>query len=130
MRTGKCIHFRGIQHDTCEIGLDWREITGGDPVGIARRMPCIKQDSESECESYCEPTDEQIKESEAEWKRLIENMKIVSPLISRLKKENKNGGNGKIECPICNGILHYAVAALNNHCHGKCETDGCLNWME
>lgn len=35
-----------------------------------------------------------------------------------------------VECPACKGRLHLSIAAYNGHVHGKCETDGCVAWME
>lgn len=35
-----------------------------------------------------------------------------------------------VECPACNGRLHLSIAAYNGHVHGKCETPGCVSWME
>lgn len=45
-----CIHFRGINHERCLAGVDWRLLTGGDHVGIALRMPCMRgNNSAVEC---------------------------------------------------------------------------------
>lgn len=41
-----------------------------------------------------------------------------------------NGGVSEMTCPICGGLLRYSVAAYNGHIHGKCETEGCVQWME
>lgn len=35
-----------------------------------------------------------------------------------------------VECPVCNGRLHLSQSAYNGHVHGKCETQGCVSWME
>lgn len=35
-----------------------------------------------------------------------------------------------VECPICKGRLHLSQSSFNGHCHGHCETDGCVSWME
>jgi hypothetical protein len=41
------------------------------------------------------------------------------------------GGADSIPCPICTtGRLYYRVAAYNGHMHAKCETEGCVSWME
>jgi hypothetical protein len=34
------------------------------------------------------------------------------------------------ECPVCKGRLRLSHAAYNGHVHGRCETEGCLAWME
>lgn len=35
-----------------------------------------------------------------------------------------------IECPACKGNLHLSISKGNNHVHGRCETKGCVAWME
>lgn len=35
-----------------------------------------------------------------------------------------------IECPICKGRLHLNQSSYNGHCNGRCETEGCVEWME
>ena len=35
-----------------------------------------------------------------------------------------------VECPVCKGKLHLSHAAVNGHVWGKCETAGCVEWME
>ena len=35
-----------------------------------------------------------------------------------------------VKCPICNGRLHLSQSSYNGHCHGRCETEGCVSWME
>ena len=41
-----------------------------------------------------------------------------------------HGGNSEMTCPICSGRLRYSVASVNGHVWGRCETDGCVTWME
>jgi len=131
MKKGTCVHFNGIQHEKCEAGLNMREITGGEGRGWAARMPCIQNDqTEAACENYTEPTDAEIAESEEEMEKAMQRMRLAFPLISKLKQENPDGGSGETECPACDGKLHYSVAGCNGHTHGKCETEGCLSWME
>lgn len=131
MKKGTCKHFRGIQHDICLADKDWRWITGGELVGVAIRMPCIKRETpQASCEHYAEPTDEEIKEDNAWIDQAIKKIKEASPLISKLKEEYKDGGSGTRDCPVCGNIFHFSVAACNQHVHGKCETDDCLSFME
>lgn len=39
---GRCIHFNGIQHDTCKAGVNYLVLAGGEQFGMAKRIPCIK----------------------------------------------------------------------------------------
>lgn len=35
-----------------------------------------------------------------------------------------------IECPVCKGSLHLIQYARNGHAHGRCDTPGCVIFME
>lgn len=38
--------------------------------------------------------------------------------------------SGVLSCPVCEkGNLHYSRAS-NGHVHARCETPGCVCWME
>jgi hypothetical protein len=131
MKKGTCKHFRGIQHDTCSDNRDWRAITGGDMIGVAQRMPCIKRNPDQMiCDFYAEPTEKEIEEDNAWIDKAIQNIKIAMPLISKIKEEYPDGGIGTKDCPVCGDKFHFSVAACNGHVHGKCETDDCLSFME
>ena len=128
---GVCFHFRGIQFDTCRAGVDWRAITGGDPIGIANRMPCFESNkSESVCAERREPTTEEVKAEDDMWQGVIDRMRLLKPVLSEWRKKEPIGKQEIIECPACHGKLHLSQAECNGHVHGKCETDDCYNWME
>ena len=44
--------------------------------------------------------------------------------------KKNHGGMSECRCPVCEGTLRYAVADYNGHIHAKCETNGCVQWME
>jgi len=48
----------------------------------------------------------------------------------RVKGKPATNRSEVVECPACKGRLHLSQAAYNGHVHGKCETDGCVSWME
>ncbi len=48
----------------------------------------------------------------------------------KVKPKPANDRHEVVECPICKGRLHLSQSAYNGHCHGKCETDNCVSWME
>jgi hypothetical protein len=68
-----CIHFRGIQHETCEAGvaLDSVKDTSATPY----EWPCLRTRSGRPCATSCEkyqaPTAEQIAEDEAKISALV-----------------------------------------------------------
>jgi len=123
-KTGQCLHFNGIQNKKCRIGLPMTENQPG--------IPCIKKFSKDHyCEKYEEPSESDIKESQAEWDEVMNKLMIVMPLAEELKAYHKNhGGSGSRECPVCKGKIYYSVASSNNHIHMKCETDNCIKFME
>lgn len=131
MRKGSCKHFTGIQCEECEAGLNMREVTGGDRFGWAKRMPCFSRNkSEITCKSYAEPTDKELQDKEDEWGKVIEKLTIVMPLVNDLKAKNPNGGSGVDKCPVCGSKFRYAISPHNNHMHAKCDTEGCIKFME
>lgn len=48
---------------------------------------------------------------------------------ARQKIQSTKESEGKIECPKCSKNLFYSIHS-NGHIWGRCETDGCLNWMQ
>lgn len=46
-------------------------------------------------------------------------------------QDNYYSGAGEMACPVCKtGKLQYSRSSYNGHVHGKCETPGCVAWME
>ena len=35
-----------------------------------------------------------------------------------------------MECPVCEGELHYAICSHNGHSRGQCSTPQCMHWIE
>lgn len=139
MSKGTCVHFCGSREKTCGAGVNVREITGGPDLGWFIRIPCHKEIEvrggepvpRVSCEKYREPTPEELAEDEAAYEAAHQRMMLVMPLMGKIKKEHKGkDARGVVECPVCKGKLHYSHAKYNGHVHGRCETEGCLNWME
>lgn len=78
------------------------------------------------------PTAEQVQESrlscDAHWEKTIVALKVASAW--RVKPKPAQDRYEVIECPICRGKLHLSQSSYNGHVHGKCETEGCVSWME
>ncbi|HRG29201.1 MAG TPA: DUF550 domain-containing protein [Chitinophagales bacterium] len=62
---------------------------------------------------------------EEEEEVVVKNLVIALSLIG-----DKLGGNGFIICPQCGNKLYWTRASSNKHVWGKCNTEGCLNWMQ
>jgi hypothetical protein len=41
-----------------------------------------------------------------------------------------SGDRGEIKCPTCGGCLHWSRAPENGHVWGRCETEGCVAWIQ
>lgn len=151
---GTCIHFNGVQHKLCKRGLLYTQFR--DEQG--RGLPCIKFMERSArggtylkpgeaaaerkpmpgfalatpCPFYEEPTEEQVQADrvtrEAAVKRTIAAIEVAGKW--RVKPMPESDRHEVVECPVCNGRLHLSQSSYNGHVHGKCETEGCVSWME
>lgn len=52
----KCIHFAGIQHDTCAAGVNYQRLLGGPRFGWAKHLPCLADPEAIVCEQRRFPT--------------------------------------------------------------------------
>ena len=134
---GWCIYYRGMdRHDTCETGVNYGDLAGG-RFGCHQRLPCFIKtpDEHAEkrvpCEQFRAPTKEAIAAHE-KW--VGERMNVLGTVLKGiLPWREKHKGQSVIqtvECPACKGRLHLSIARRNGHVHGKCETQGCAEWME
>jgi hypothetical protein len=134
MKVGTCVHFTGMQNKECKAGVNYRQHVGGPDFGWAFRMPCIKKYASADsvkCAKYQEPTAEQVAEFEQSCKAAINRLIVTFPLSEKIKREHKGKSwQGVEECPVCKGRLHLSHAAINGHVWGKCETKGCVSWVE
>lgn len=142
-----CKHFCGLRDKQCSAGIPYASVTPrpNDP-GSALRIPCTLPEkfdnrlSENQrtqlkekgtCEKFELPTQEDIDKYDADVRRIVDmHMKSVPFAAEMRKKHREKGFAGIVECPICKGTLHFRVSSYNGHTSGKCETEGCLNYME
>jgi hypothetical protein len=136
---GWCIHYVGSpkfyesnKRHVCEAGVDMESFRG---VKFDAR-PCFLDDGESrpeaiECKHLRRPTKEEIGAHE-EWVRSrLDRLRVVMKAIESWRNANKGRSHSEVvECPICKGRLHLSISSYNSHVHGKCETPGCVSWME
>ena len=130
-----CVHFNGIQHDTCEAGIRYDSIHGSGP-GWAAHMVCLQDPkATARCGSLTLLTRPEAEKLVDERKERMERFLIcVGEAHNHAKAQGLkrgNGGAGEIPCPArCGGTLRYTVASVNGHMHGRCSTNGCVSWME
>lgn len=155
MNRGTCIHFRGTGSDPiCAAGVDYRKVFAPNEA-IACRAPCIQEykthervngkltpvwkawerhgEKEMPCALRVMPTEDEIAAADAEWAQHMEKMKKVMAVVKQWKTWTPRDRVAKqdvIQCPACNGRLHLSQVAYNGHIWGKCETEGCVSWME
>ncbi len=131
-----CIHYsynldvRPGEPDTCEAGVDYATVRGPN-------QPCFLNDQGQsrpgarKCAHLRRPTAEEIATHEAWHEKHMEMMAVVMTGIRGWRRAHQRQNFAEVvECPACKGRLHLSIAAYNGHVHGRCETDGCVSWME
>jgi hypothetical protein len=132
-----CIHYRysddhGNVYAECAAGIAYSTLPK-----LLKEKPCfLTEKGESEphaapCEKLRRPTPEEIA-ARAEWQK-ASMLRLTAVLhgIGDWRKKHKGKSHAEVvECPACKGRLHLSIAAYNGHVHGKCETEGCVAWME
>lgn len=136
MKSDVCIHYNGVYNpmikpNVCEKGIAYRELVGGENSGWIIRLPCFKShDTNIKCELYLEPTTEELNQWEKKQDEHVNRMLASLPLLEKLKSQNKKGGSGTCECPLCKGELNWSISPTNNHGRLVCETENCVNIIE
>lgn len=147
MRADICKYFIGHGMPThCAAGVCYKDVTPrpNDP-GTTFRAPCrlptswkspeFKRNSAEEIQGACDkrefPTAEECIQSEKEMDAFMDRLRIIDPVMGKLKKEHRgNGFSGVIECPSCKGKMHVSIASTNGHARVNCETEGCCQFIE
>ncbi len=134
-----CRHFNGIQHDVCRSGVNYRVLAGEPMVGCATRIPCLpfrepKNGPMADCEKHSTWTlaeaEQIINDGEEAMQRHLRALRMAHDDAKTKGLKKGHGGQSSLTCPICAGILRYNVAGYNGHMHARCETAGCVAWME
>jgi hypothetical protein len=113
---------------------------GGEYCGLkcgattGHKKPCIGGHKLEAPLSLCDKWERRSLESAIERHERIEEsfrrMEKVGPAVAAWRAKPPKGKQEVIECPACGGRLHLSQSAYNGHVHGKCETEGCVSWME
>lgn len=138
-KTLTCRHFNGTQHDCCEAGVNYRGLAGEPSLGCMTHIPCLpgfdpKHGPMAECvhrSVYTQAEAEQaFKDSEAAMERHLKAFRAAHDDAKSKGLKRGHGGHSEVPCPICGGVIQYAVASVNGHMHACCSTGGCVQWME
>lgn len=132
-----CQHYqRGKGVDMiCTAGVDlkaFQHVATG-KKGI-KWGPCIDghtlENPTSHCPHWIRRTREQGEKRADATQAAIQRMTLVGPVVSEWRKKLPMGKQEVIQCPVCKGNLHLSQSSYNGHVFGKCETLGCVAWME
>lgn len=132
-----CQHYgRGKGSDmVCAKGVDLKtmqKVPTGEK-GI-RWGPCIGghtlANPHEHCQHWIRRTREQGERRADGIEKSMRMMTVVMPVVAEWRKKLPIGKAEVIECPECKGRLHLSQSSYNGHVHGKCETPGCVAWME
>lgn len=137
---GWCIHYRAPRfgpggskgHDTCEAGVSFDSWDG---TKFADRLCFLTEAGESKpgalpCAHLRRPTPEEIAAHEAWFNDRMERTGIAMQAVFPFRKTHR-GKRHMIDCPVCKtGQLHFSIAASNGHCHARCTTVDCVQWVE
>jgi len=134
-----CKHFNGVQHDECRANVNYRKLAGEPALGCMTRIPCSfgfepkggpravcdrrEAWTREEAEAHVDARELAIEQHMRAFRKVHDDAKAKG-----LKRHH--GGVSQCKCPVCEGTLRYAVASYNGHIHAKCDTNGCVQWME
>ena len=147
---GQCMHFNGTQNSLCARGMRYEQFHPGMPCiqwiprsarggtylrpgeEPAEKRPMPGAQPPERCPHYAEPDDETVQRDREEMDASLERTFAAITVASAWRVKPKPAADRRevVECPICKGRLHLSQSAYNGHVHGKCETDGCVAWME
>jgi hypothetical protein len=138
-----CQHYdkRGMP-DRCKAGVLYASVGAISAVipGYEARSdarPCINghliPDATSRCTKWLRKTREQGIAEYERHQEMRRRMSLVGPVVAVWRNKEhplREDRYEVIECPACKGCLHLSQAAYNGHVHGRCESAGCVSWME
>lgn len=147
----KCVHFNGVMNDRCRAGVAYVDVRADSPEPIRYRhangiasspetvytmrssLPCHV--SSNLCGATCDkqqlPTPEEVAAKVGAHQRDIEGLFTArAAIVKRIAANGKS--DGVMDCPVCGKLLslHYSQASSNGHIHARCESAGCVAWME
>lgn len=125
-----CRHYTGlcgpgmVEHKTCAAGVEYASVKGP-RNGEGIQIPCLGAGRGLPCEKRNPLTEVEHEAAERALQTRIDGMVAAMAAIPKLPETA-----GVIECPACHGRLHWGRARTNGHVHARCETAGCLAWMQ
>lgn len=131
-----CKHYRGMHgKDACEAGVLFSTLEHHGTKQFSESCPCFGPDGTGACDHKVYPTAEEMAEEDARIAERVANIgKAREAIVKHCGgpwKKCDPSQVGVIDCPVCGGkSLHFSRAGYNGHIHAKCQTDGCVGWVE
>lgn len=135
-----CVHYGHDEKDrlkkVCSAGMDIVSIQCVQPPGERMKWaPCIEGHKLGDPCSYCPKWERPSMDSAEKYaegmEECLRRMTVVDPVIGAWRNKRKPFAKaGVIECPVCQGKLHLAQSGYNGHVRAKCETEGCVSFIE
>ena len=128
---GKCVHFNGTQHKTCQAGVVYESVREIATIGRRYRLPCLFECRT--CDKVERPTKESVDAEIAKWgKAAGDSAKVREAIVAMIGPWLKGiPVAGFILCPACGkGEVEFHRAARNGAIMARCSTGGCVAWME
>ena len=130
-----CKHYAGrdmfLGECVCRAGINPVDrFCGGDRTGWVAKVPCLRTNETAvECDQCVYPTKEEAEADNAAFMAYVDDvLKYIGPARAAMVGSNSDGGC--MDCPKCGQGLRWSKAKTNGHIHAKCDTEGCLAWME
>jgi hypothetical protein len=126
----KCIHFNGTMNDACEAGVTYEKFMTASFGRVI--FPCWKEHEENQCDKREWPSEEYVQARLDAIEESCERHRKAGVVVADFRKRYKGkSGQETVDCPACGtGKLHLSIAGYNGHVWGRCETEGCLAWVE
>lgn len=137
----RCVHFTGLGKGKCKAGMTYDEVDKEMRVAYRAGLPCLKPDPDDlakldgrpqcACPHLRFPSEEEVQKELDMWKQQMEKMTTALAIINPIREKHAGKDwQGILECPNCKNKLHVTHSGYNGHVHAKCETEGCVAWME
>ena len=132
-----CVHFNGIGNTCCKAGINYDSVEG-ERVAYRANLPCfLDAPKPGNCPKREFPTEEEVaRQVEASNLAVMRTIGARNAIVADIKANHSGdlkanrGIASSCECPICKGKLYYRRAGCNGHIWARCETEGCVAWME
>lgn len=124
-----CQHYEPRELE-CQAGINYDDQFPSKPSACWTGKDKTDENQLARCPKWLRRTRAQGEARADQVEQFIKRHTIAGPVVSAWRKKLPIGKAEVIECPVCEGRLHLSQAASNGHIHSKCETEGCLAWME